>query len=67
MTFLCCSARLGMSAPNWVSQLTNDINAMTHNIQRQVQQLTENLNSQIQQMLTEINRTTESLPRGNLS
>lgn len=66
MTFLRCSARLGMSAPNWVNELTSNLNAMTRDIEQQVQDLTKNLNSQLQHTFTEIEKTIQNLPKGKI-
>ncbi|XP_012054023.1 PREDICTED: uncharacterized protein LOC105617054 [Atta cephalotes] len=57
---LLTSAHLGMAAPNWVTDFTNNIN-------REVMSLTKNLETQInytiQQTLAEVNKTLENLPR----
>ncbi|XP_012526489.2 uncharacterized protein LOC105831125 isoform X2 [Monomorium pharaonis] len=64
---LLASAHLAMGDPNWISDFTSNINAMTQNLQQQIHQYTQDLQQQIQQSvqpaLEQAYKTIENLPK----
>lgn len=64
---LLASAQLGAAAPDWVTNLRQELSAMNENIQREVQSYTQNLqreiNSSVQWQLEQVRREIENLPK----
>lgn len=69
--FLCCSVHQGAGAPDWVTDLTGNIQRFQENFREQMQFLNENLHREIeksvQPALEQVQKTIENLPKGNRS